>query len=759
MEEVQFKISSALKNLIGKELITDEYVAVFELVKNSFDANAKKVKVIFENQYNPQTSRILIWDDGRGMTLDDLQNKWLFVGYSAKKDGSEDKDYRDKLKNKRTFAGAKGVGRFSCDRLGAHLELFTKKESGCYENLSINWTDFEEDAKKEFMNIRVLHQTLANSPFQGFESGTILVISQLRDQWDRERILTLKNSLEKLINPNQANEDDSFQIEIIAEDERLQDQKELSENKKVNGVVKNFIFEKLGLKTTHIKVEIIENGGVVKTSLVDRGREIYWIKERNTYTLLSDINIQLFQLNRAAKYNFTKQMQIEPVKYGSVFIYKNGFRIYPFGEEGDDSLGIDRRKQQGYNRFLGTRDLIGRIEVRGDQVDLKETTSRDGGFIKNDTYKELIDFFYDKALRRLERYVVDVIKWGDERVNKETGEVSPELTPEDVKKEILEIISNLTRSNNIIDVGYDQDFLDIYSEVQSRSVTQIARNIMRAAERTNDPEIIHQAKSHVSQVEKLLSAKKEAENETEFVKKEKDQIEKKLSQKTKQVLFLQSIDNLDKDRIVQYHHDIGVHSGTIQNWIDKIAKKINKEQHLSTEELIRFLEAISRANKKILAISRFATKANFNTTGEVLEADIIEYMSQYVSKILPEFYHDLNFHCEGSQNDYIMRFKPLEMSLLLDNLVSNSIKANAHNFNIEFKIKDSILYITIYDDGTGLSPAIQNPDSIFEKGITTTSGSGLGLYNVHHLITKEMGGEIALIPETVGFKLLITLKR
>ena len=759
MEEVQFKISSALKNLIGKELITDEFVAVFELVKNSFDANAKNVKVIFENQYNPQTSKILICDDGRGMNLDDLHNKWLFVGYSAKKDGSEDKDYRDKLKNKRTFAGAKGVGRFSCDRLGAHLELFTKKEVGNYENLSINWTDFEEDAKKEFMNVRVLHRTLDTSPFQGFNTGTILEISQLRDQWNRERILILKNSLEKLINPNQTNEEESFQIEIIAEDEKLQDQKEISEIKRINGVIKNFIFEKLGLKTTHIKVEIIENGGIIKTTLIDRGREIYWIKERNTYTLLSDINIQLFQLNRAAKYNFTKQMQIEPVKYGSIFIYKNGFRIYPFGEEGDDSLGIDRRKQQGYNRFLGTRDLIGRIEVGGEYVDLKETTSRDGGFIKNDTYKELIELFYDKALRRLERYVVDIIKWGDERVDKETGNICPELAPDDVKKEILEIISNLTKSNNIIDVGYDKDFLDIYNEAQSKSVTKIAHNIMKAAEKTNDPEIINQAKSHVTQVEKLLSAKKEAESEVEFVKEEKSQIEKQLSQKTKQVLFLQSIDSLDKDRIVQYHHDIGVHSGTIQNWIDKIVKKINRGQSLQTEELGRFLEAISRANKKILAISRFATKANFNTTGEILEADIVEYIIQYLSGILPEFYHDLKFHCEGEQNDYVIRFKPLEISLLLDNLVSNSIKAKAHNFTINFEIKDSLLYITIYDDGAGLSSTIQNPDSIFEKGITTTSGSGLGLYNVYRLITKEMGGNISIITVPFGFKIQIILHK
>ena len=79
-------------------------------------------------------------------------------------------------------------------------------------------------------------------------------------------------------------------------------------------------------------------------------------------------------------------MGVNSVEYGSVFIYKNGFRIYPFGEEGDDTLRIDRRKQQGFYRYLGTRDLIGRIEINGERSDLKETTSRDGGLIKNESF-------------------------------------------------------------------------------------------------------------------------------------------------------------------------------------------------------------------------------------------------------------------------------------------------------------------------------------------------------------------------------------
>lgn len=223
MTEVQFRISSFLKDLIGRELITDEFVAVFELVKNSFDANAKTVKVIFEHQYDPENAKIIIWDDGYGMNLNDLNNKWLFVAHSDKRDGSEDKDYRDKIQHRRIFAGAKGVGRFSCDRLGSYLNLITlKKEPNAkIETLSIDWTSFEEDSNKEFIDIKVAHQTTQSVPYTNFTHGTILEISGLRDVWDRSRIQNLKISLEKLINPIQENEADDFSIEIIASNEIL----------------------------------------------------------------------------------------------------------------------------------------------------------------------------------------------------------------------------------------------------------------------------------------------------------------------------------------------------------------------------------------------------------------------------------------------------------------------------------------------------------------------------------------------------------
>lgn len=759
---MQFRISSALKNLIGKELITDEFVAVFELVKNSFDANAKHVKVVFENQYNPEDSKIFIIDDGEGMDYEDLKNKWLFVAYSAKREGVEnDDDYRDKIKSKRLFAGAKGVGRFSCDRLGCYLNLISKKdvENSKIENLKVNWTDFEEDSNKNFIDIKVSYQVLDSINYD-IKTGTVLEISGLRDVWDRDRIKKLKYSLEKLINPIQENDTDNFEIEIIAHDELLQDKSQKIDRDKVNGKIKNLVFETLGLKTTQVRAEIIENGGVIQTTLHDRGQLIYRIKEKNPYQI-SSVHVQLFQLNRAAKLNFHKMVGIHAVEYGSVFMYKNGFRIYPFGEEGVDILQIDRRKAQGYNRYLGTRDLIGRIQINGANSDFKETTSRDGGLIKNESYNQLVDFFYDKALKRLEKYVVDIIKFGDERVNKDTGEVRPELNPEDVKSEILDIISNLTKAKEIIDIEYDKDFLQIIDSKQEKSVNQIVKNFTRIAEVSNNPELIKQAKQAEKHVKELISNNKQLEKEVEIKEEEKKQTEQQLEQKKKQNLFLQSVQTLDKDRIIAYHHDIGVHALTIQNWLNRLSKDVSKG-NVDVESVKRFVEAVTKANNKVLAISRFATKANFNFSGQEINADIVSFIEQYSENVFQDFFSDIKLHFNNNvKSDFILSFKPIELSVLIDNLINNSIKAHAKNFYINTRlISEGEIEFRFKDDGDGLSKNISNSDEIFEKGFTTTTGSGLGLFHVATIVKKELKGELKVnIEYKDGFELLMRLRK
>ena len=298
-KELSFRISSGLKNLIGRDLISDRYIAVFELVKNSYDAGASKATISFE-QSDDGTERIIISDNGCGMTYADIINKWLFVAYSEKKpQHRQQSSFRDKIK--REVAGAKGVGRFSCDRLGALLTLVTKTEQDKYANrVEVNWNTFELDDTEEFVNIPV-HYSITEDLPSGFKSGTTLIIEQLREEWDRDALLRLKRSLMKLISPD-ANEGElPFDIELIVESERENDDKTLKktginpDRDIVNGIIHNDIFEKLNIKTTCIEVNISPDGELISSKLTDRGEYIFSVVERNRqYRELQDISIVVF---------------------------------------------------------------------------------------------------------------------------------------------------------------------------------------------------------------------------------------------------------------------------------------------------------------------------------------------------------------------------------------------------------------------------------------------------------------------------------
>lgn len=764
-----FKISAALKDLIGKELITDELVAVFELVKNSFDANASKVEVIFENNYEPDNARIIIKDNGNGMNYDDLKNKWLFVAYSAKRLGKENEDYRDKIKTQRVFAGAKGVGRFSCDRLGRFLNLITIKDEPRpkIENLAVNWEDFENADDEEFVKIKVTHKVLTENAYK-LKKGTILEITGLRDNWDRDRILKLKKSLAKLINPNQENDSDNFEIEIIAKDELSLDKEKNKKGERkndleiVNGIIKNSVFETLEIKTSNILVQISPNGDYIETTLQDRGDLIYYLKEKNPFKGLKNISVYLFQLNKGAKNNFFRIMGMHSIDYGSVFMYKNGFRVYPFGEQGEDILLIDRRKGQGYNRFLGNRDLIGRIEINGEQPELKETTTRDGGLIKTGTYYQLVDFFYDYVLKRLENYVVNIIQWGDERINKDTGEVTPELWAKDVKIQILELISGFINSKDIIDIQYNKDFLKVISDKQDQSVEKIVKNISKVAAKSGNPEMVKEAKKIEKAVREIKAdADRDKAKATKEEEKRKE-TEKKLDYVVSQKNFLQKDISDDTKNLESILHHIGLTTNFIKKDIENLVKAINS--NASKDELQTIVKRLSQQNEKITSFSKYFKKVNFNIHSNKLDVDVISFTNEYIENVY-KLRDDLRINREllnvkinmPKGLEHKIKFNPIDMIIVLDNLISNSSKHGASKVELTWTKSSKSIQLSFKDDGKGISDNIL--DSIFDFGFTTSRrGSGIGLYHVKEII-ESLNGTIKVNNKlSKGVEFLISFK-
>lgn len=486
-----FRVSSALKDIIGRDLITDDFIAVFELVKNSFDAGAKRVDVIFNNIYG-KDSNIIIKDNGKGMDKIDIEDKWLFVAYSAKKEGTED-DYRNKIRSSKYYAGAKGIGRFSCDKLGSELTIYSRKLSKkpVYK-VDVDWAEFEDDVHKDFDKIKVSHGVAKNNPYK-INNGTVLEIKNLRESWDRDKLLKLKRSLEKLINPNQGKDKKTFKIYLSAPDERQNDKNTLRESGGdeipwdiVNGEINNFLFEDLGLRTTQINTKISADGKVIITSLIDRGKLVYEITEENLFItksgMLNNIDIHLFALNQTAKTYFTRRMGTRAVNYGSVFLYKNGFRIYPFGEVGDDSFQLDKRRAQ-HRSNLGTRDVIGRIEINGENVDFQEKSSRDGGFVGYDSYQTLIDYFTEYAVKRLGKFIDDIKKFGLFE-----SEILKKNLNKNVKEKIFEIIKNLSKPNRgkVIDIKYDENFLSVLKDASEKSLKTFLRNFEKVVSESGD---------------------------------------------------------------------------------------------------------------------------------------------------------------------------------------------------------------------------------------------------------------------------------
>lgn len=627
-DELYFKTNVQLKSIIGKDLINDDNIAILELVKNSFDADAKQVNVKFLNLkknddkviigFSSNTSRLIIQDDGVGMNLDDIEDKWLNIAYSEKK--------LNKTQHKRRMAGAKGVGRFSCDRLGEYLNLYAKTDKNLnYYKLTIDWKEFEvEDEDKEIQSIPLKYEVLTPYEFQklgftNFRHGVLLEIIKLRSNWayplfdksenikdwDVSKFVELKKYLEKLINPNQAFEINDFGIYIDAP-EFQEDNNSLEDNSKFIGKVENRIFEHLDFKTTSIETSIKDSGNELFTELKDKGETIFWIREKNPfYPYITNAKATIYYLSSYAKSFFTKQTGIRSVDYGSIFLFINGFRVPPYGELGNDWLGLDQRKAQGHSRYIGLRELVGQIEILNEGSEFQIVSSREG-IVKNESYKSLTQsennnsVFY-KAFRRLERYVVEGLNWDSAPYHENLLEihkkiVSGETTEEDLEysedlitkqKRVYSTIHNIisAKSNEVIELYINENLItqkiEEEREASEREFNQLIEDFSNKkidADTLN--KILHKKAQENEELEKQL---KEFSKYTTNEVTSRAILELQEYKKTieKQTLLIRDL-QIQLDELKQQKESAENSATTLKEKVDKVESdlSIEKEKNL-----------------------------------------------------------------------------------------------------------------------------------------------------------------------------------
>lgn len=788
---LHFKTNTLLKNLVGKDLINDDNIAIVELVKNSYDAKSERVLVRFTDfapdGVSTRSSRIIIADAGIGMDMSDIEDKWLNIAYSEKMYLEQDKGAY--------LAGNKGIGRFSCDRLGEQLHLLTRKKGGELLHLPIHWPDFEiegdkdltiQDIKLEIASINDEYATKLAGLQEFPEIGTVLVISTLRSNWNPEKLRDLKISLEKFLNPNQLFQHDQFRIELsVPALEKAEMGKSYLE--RITGEIQNQIFEKLKFNTTYIDAEISESGETVSVVLYHEGGKVFDLLESNDlYPLLGGVHVVVYYLNPYKKAYFTRQTGVRPVEFGSIFLFLNGFRVAPYGKRGDDWLGLDVRKAQGTQRYLSSRDVVGRVEIFSKDDRFAPVSSREG--LKNtDAFQQLKEKFFLDVIRKLERFVVEGLHWDSvsdnirQEVNtsegldwENTSERYVESWERKKQRIVLSIMTLIGSSpDRIIKFWFNPSLLEEVYESRREEVERILVNIegfepgkvdvdltrslskLRGliSEKEEEARIAKAVAADLrvevaEKEEEVKAAKAEAEELKVEVADREEQITE-LEEKTEtyraQTLFLQQVTSLDVKQLMTYHHQISLDSTIVDNYIAKAVKTLRDIP--GSREILEYLQKASLANKRIGVIAQYATKANFRAATKKELTDIPAFFEQYLLNVAKDFIAaGLSLQVFNSVAEpFEIKASRIELSILIDNIISNASKAQARKITVKItKISQNMLRVSFIDDGKGLSKELPNVDSMFEMGITTTSGSGLGLYHVKRIV-ENMDGKIAAI--------------
>jgi len=718
----------------------------------------KNVKIIFKDMRS-QFPRILIIDNGSGMSNEDLENKWLFVAYSEKK------NYKGS-KNKRLMAGSKGLGRFSCDRLGSKLDVYTKIPSDKYfKLLKIDWNKFEKDQKKEFREVEVdldVYDKKVESYGTITYSGTIIEISDLRNDWDWKKLQSLKRYLQRLINPLQIPNKDSFEIELIAEDFKVDDNKQKYDYDKVNGKVENIVYEKLKVKTTVIECNISEDGKKILTRLNDKGIDIFELKETNKFNL-KDIKVKISFLNQQAKSTFKRLMGVDVVNYGNLFVFKNGFRVFPYGEEDNDWLQINKRKAQGYMRFLGTRELLGRIEINDPKNELfKEVTSRSEGLINNEYFKQLKEFVLEFIIKRLEKYVVGAIDWDSDREKHLTKE---KKDFEEIKKDSIKIIKYIAGNLENKDLWYNKDFLKIVEKKTIEKIPETIKNLESLVKKEKDNEIktlYNQQIRHLKLGRKLEKEKqkeelKQKEGLVKIKEAEVEETKSKLKKVETENIFLKSTSLNDKDQIISLFHHIGIHSDTIKTNASAILRELDSVKNVPNK-VYKKLESIAKMSQIVYTIAKIGFKGGITEEMDNGKQDLIKFIEEFVINICAKYYEDINIKIDNQvKSKFVKEFIPFEITYMVDNLISNSKKAHATTIEFCFSEEKNKVILEVIDNGNGLNPKIKKINEIFERNVSTTrGGAGLGLYDAKKIMNK-LKGKIDAESLDNGFKIRITM--
>lgn len=422
MSEIM-KIAPELRllKMLGEDLIKDEKTALIELVKNSYDADATKVKVFFKNfdsnyEYNKK-SEIYIIDNGDGMTKEGITNNWLSPGTANKK---RRKVLGEKTRLGRVYQGEKGIGRYSMLKLARSVELFTKteeEEEWSYAKLDLSMYDEDylnnQDGSNLLSDLKITYDEKKcdedNIQKNLNEKGTIIKLSNLTGKWGSKKVNEIYDDLarlepiSKIIHGWKSNKDiyhyfQNFSVSFYLNDVETNHQKNfyddlkkflnLCDEKCLLSITNGFFNDETGT------FEFYANGAyhtinIESPSFSYRAYKRYFKEEREDFKIqdlvCGPFNFEFYAFHFDNKNNYLKNFVLTPeekelVEKHRIYLYRDNARVYPYGEPKNDWIEIDAlRGLIRANQFLSNGQTVGFISITHDKNPLlRDKTNREG---------------------------------------------------------------------------------------------------------------------------------------------------------------------------------------------------------------------------------------------------------------------------------------------------------------------------------------------------------------------------------------------
>ena len=374
-ESLPFRMHPRVFSALGADLVTDDVVAVIELIKNSFDAFAQNVWVKFSD--DPSENPVLeITDDGFGMTRETIEDVWCTVA-TPYKDNNPVIRKGDKV---RRVVGEKGLGRLSAARLGNRLTMLTQAvQSPCWE-VTVNWSDVSQgdDLSQSFARVREFPEP---SPFE--ESGTRLEISELSGEWDRGQIADLGDNLARLISPFSALDDFNIFLhgfrDAGTEEIRIESPEFLAEPKySIQGradargnVEALYRFTPLAKGRAPRTREVKRAWEPICEEFGDHNRFRY--SEKGARCGPFSFEIRAWDIAAADTkeiadgFGYPRSLIRKAIStHKGISVYRDGVLVLPKLENARDWLGLDLRRVSNIGRRMSTSQLVGYVSITAD---------------------------------------------------------------------------------------------------------------------------------------------------------------------------------------------------------------------------------------------------------------------------------------------------------------------------------------------------------------------------------------------------------